>query len=48
MGIKACKKSNNAKSDEVLKKFLVFVDGNSSSNGRTERSRGNENIIQYQ
>lgn len=36
----ACKKSNNAKSDEVLQKFFQFVDANSASNGRKEGSHG--------
>ena len=36
----ACKKSNNAKGDEVLQKFLQFVDTNSASNGRKEGSHG--------
>lgn len=36
----ACKKSNNAKSEEVLQKFFQFVDTNSASNGRKEGSHG--------
>jgi len=36
----ACKKSNNAKSNEVLQKFFQFVDKNSASNGRKEGSHG--------
>lgn len=36
----ACKKSNNAKSDEILQKFLKFIDGNSAPNGRKEGSHG--------
>ena len=36
----ACKKSNNSKSDEITEKFLKFIDGNSTSNGRKEESRG--------
>ena len=36
----ASKKSNNAKSSEVLQMFLQFVDTNSSSNGCKEGSHG--------
>ena len=36
----ACKKSNNAKSDEILKRFFQFVDKNSASNGHKEGSHG--------
>lgn len=36
----ACKKSNNAKGNEVLQMFLQFVDANSASNGRKEGSHG--------
>ena len=36
----ANKKSNNAKSNEILQMFIQFVDTNSSSNGRKEGSHG--------
>ena len=36
----ACRKSNNAKGDEVLQMFFQFVDTNSASNGRKEGSHG--------
>ena len=34
----AKKQSNHAKSDDILEQFLVFVDNNSTSNGRKEGS----------
>jgi len=36
----ACKKSNNAESDEILKRFIQFGDKNSASNGCKEGSHG--------
>ena len=36
----ARKKSNHAKSDDVMERFLLFVDRNSASNGRKEGSSG--------
>ena len=36
----ARKKSNHAKSDDMIERFILFVDSNSASNGRKEGSSG--------
>ena len=41
----ARKKCNRAKSDDIMERYLLFVDSNSASNGRKEGSSGKHSIL---